>query len=243
MQHTLQLEPVPILEVIRKRLRKHLGPLEVTPRLDPISQLVKGILSSRTRDEVSWPTLYRLRRHFESWERVEAAAPIEIERVIEPVTFPDRKAEQIVEALKEIRARVGALTLDFLAEWPEEKAMDWLTSLTGVGPKIAASVLNFSTIGRREFVVDTHLVRIGQRLGLVRSGAGVEGAHAAYLKLLPGAWDAADCHEMHCLMKAFGQRACTHGEPACKGCPLRDLCRWEAAQRKSVIPAQAGIQH
>ena len=149
--------------------------------------------------------------------------------MIEPVTFADRKAEQILDALNEIRARVGALKLDFLAEWPEEKAMSWLTGLTGVGPKIAASVLNFSTIGRREFVVDTHLVRIGQRLALVRSGAAVEGAHAAYLKLLPGKWDAGDCHEMHCLMKAFGQRVCTHSDPVCRGCPLTDLCRWRGA--------------
>ena len=201
-------------------------------RPDPISQLVAAMVSSRTRDEVSLPAFARLRRRYPTWEALARAAPVDIEAVIHPVTFADRKAELIPRALRMIAARNGRFDLAFLADWPEEMAMRWLTELPGVGAKIAATTLNFSALRRRALPVDTHLLRIGERFGPLPPDADYEDGYDIYMSLVPDHWDADDIYEFHWLMKLHGQRVCRHAMPACTHCPLQALCQHYAAQHE-----------
>jgi endonuclease-3 len=224
MQLSLPLEKRPILSRIRARLLAHFGPQRDALRADPLSQLVNGIISTRTRDEISSAAFARLRHRYASWDLLRQASSSEIEDIIRPVTFADRKADHLPRALRKIVARCGSLELDFLADWDDGMAMQWLGGLPGVRAKTAASVLNFSTLRKPVLAVDTHLLRVGARLGLLPPDADYEVGYALFRRRIPNDWDADDLYELHWQMKYLGQRICTRAAPACANCPLRDLC-------------------
>jgi endonuclease-3 len=213
-----------ILPETRRRLLAVFGPQRDEQRFDPLSQLVYGIIASKTRDEVSMAAFLELHRRCRSWDVLMRATPKQIERIIFSVHHADRKAEELPQALRMIRARSGALDLEFLADWDTEAALQWLDSLYGVGAKIAATVLNFSTLRKAVLPVDTHLLRVGQRLGLVRLGGDYAAGHAGYARILPAEWDGDTVYELHWLIKMLGQRVCRPTAPACGQCPLRELC-------------------
>ena len=64
-------------------------------------------------------------------------------------------------------AREGS-NLDFLGDHPVEQGLRWLEEIYGVGRKIAAATLNFSTLRKRAMVVDTHVLRVLRRFGFVK---------------------------------------------------------------------------
>ncbi len=224
MQFSLKLDETSLMVLVRERLLALFGPQRDAGRLDPVSQLVNAMLSARTRDTVSVPAFERLAQHYSSWDALADAPPATVEAIIRPVTYAEQKAVHLPQALRMIRARQGGIDLEFLADWDEEMALQWLRGLPGVGPKIAATTLNFSSLRRRVFAVDTHLLRIGARFGLLSPGTKYDEGHDAYARLVPDDWDADDLYEVHWLIKYLGQRICTHAAPACSHCPLRDLC-------------------
>jgi endonuclease-3 len=102
--------------------------------------------------------------------------------------------------------------------------MDWLEQLPGVGRKIAAGVMNASTLDRRAIVLDGHHTRILQRMGLVPPKASTARAFAAIMPAMPADWSGADYDEHHLLMKKLGQTWCRPAAPACPECPAQALC-------------------
>jgi endonuclease-3 len=231
MQLSLPLERSNRVAAIDRRLRAvHRLPNDILYP-DPISQLVLAVLGSRTRDDASMAAFLRLAEAFAGWAAVAEASPAGLLPYLTSVTFAGAKAAQLPAALRAIRTRRGALDLDFLAGWPVEDARAWLMALPGVGPKVAAAVLNFSRLRRRALVIDTHYVRVARRLGLLPCAVPDARAWRAIERLLPDAWTAADLDAHHLLMKAHGQTRCRDTDPLCPGCVLADLC---AARRAAV---------
>jgi endonuclease-3 len=212
------------LRDIRERLLRLYGPQRDDRRFDPLSQLVYGVLASRTRDDVSIKAFWRLNTCCPSWEDLIALPSDVIEPAIADVTFAEKKAIDLPVMLCMLRRRHGGLDLEFLADHDEEAAMQILTSLHGVKSKIAATVLNFSTMRKRVLAVDTHLLRVGERLGFVPLNASYEEGYNAYARLLPDDWDADDLYELHWLLKKLGQNICHATTANCAACPLRDAC-------------------
>jgi len=164
-----------------------------------------------------------LRARFGTWENLRDAPVDEIERTIQAVTFPEVKAGWLKQALLQVTARYGLLTLDFLAKYRTEKIREWLEQFEGVGPKTSAAVVNFSTLRRRALCVDSHHLRVSQRLGLTpRADAAI--TEERLMRLVPESWDAAMLDEHHALIKKHGQTMCTFLEPKCGGCPLLGRC-------------------
>lgn len=214
-----------LLREIYARLLAVFGPQRSGYRFDPLSQLIYGLIAWQTHDEVSMAAFLELRRRCSSWDVLLNATPRQIERVIASVNHADGKAADLPKTLSMARARAGgALDLEFLADWDVDMAMQWLRALHHVGSKIAATALNFSTLRKAVLPVDTHLRRVGERLGLVRRGADFEQAHDGYARVLPAEWDADTIYELHWLIKRLGQQLCRPTAPACGQCPLRELC-------------------
>lgn len=213
------------LPPVRDRLRVVFGDLERPERrMDPVSQLIRAVLGSRTYDEVSWAAFFRLQRAYPDWTQLGQATADEIEPIIDPVTFADQKARQLPILIRLITLRRGTLELDFLGEEPVEEAMFWLVQLNGVGVKCAAATLNFSHLNRPAMVVDTHVHRVARRLGLTAAKGDETGTYHAIMEQAPQTWTAEDFLELHRLMKSHGQSICSHFDPACGLCALRDLC-------------------
>ena len=224
MQLSLSFDPSPAVLEFRDRLRAALGPFPFDAGLEPIDQLVKSTISSRTQDAVSWNAYGRLKVAFPDWRDLLAAPLCGVEAILGPVTHADSKTEWVVKTLSRILELRGDFDLGFLADWPIEQAMAWLQQFEGVGPKVAAAVLNFSTLRRPVMVVDTHVWRVARRFGLVGGRADPDGVRRLILQEAPISWDAHDFYELHWLMKRLGQTFCSDGRPRCGGCPLRRQC-------------------
>jgi endonuclease III len=211
------------LRSIYDRLFIYFGRVPDGKRLDLIDQFVHAFLGSRTYDQVSSHAYERLKRHYQTWDAVADAPVAEIKAVIWDVTFPEKKAPDLKQALRMIRARYGHANLDFLIGLEIEQALLQLGQIHGVGPKIAAATLNFSSFHGRAFVVDTHALRVLRRFGFVRANATNENAHDAVMAVADD-FDANGLRELHWHLKSLGQKTCTHARAECVSCPLSDIC-------------------
>jgi endonuclease III len=216
------------IRAIRDRLRAEYGRPVLRAHRAPVDELVLTVLSQNTNDrnrDVAWG---RLRERFDSWDAVRDAPVEEVEEAIRPGGLAPTKAGRIQEIL---RALDGD-DLSALAEEPLDQARARLTDLPGVGRKTAACVLLFS-FGRPDIPVDTHVYRVGSRLGLFRPGASFDEAH----DVLARAADPEDAYEIHVSLIRHGRRTCTARAPRCEECPLRRMCpygREVLAQRRTA---------
>ena len=153
-----------------------------------------------------------------------------------PVTYPDEKADWLPAALKQITARSGALSLEFLATWPVEEAFAWLVKLSGVGPKAAAAVLNFLPPEDADQWWWTPMCCASPgATASCPSGATRRRPAAFSWTWRRDAWTAGDFYELHWLMKRLGQMRCTHGWARCGACPVAASCaRRDVPERSNV---------
>jgi endonuclease-3 len=224
MQLQLPLDSDPILPRIRERLLAVHGPQHGAERHDPTSQLVKAIIGTRSSDTASDTAFLQLRRHFSSWDMLPDAQPAAILPLLADVTYAPDKAVHLVDCARLIRDRRGRFDLAFLAGWTADQAMAWLQKLPGIGPEVAATTLNFSSLRKRVFAADTHVLRTSWRLGLVPSPRGSARDLRLLNEHLPNGYDADDLYELRWLLKTHGQRRCHHRLPDCEACPLAEFC-------------------
>jgi protein ImuA len=243
MQTAFDFKQTADLRSIRDRLAVQFGRFPDGERLDPVSQFVCSFLGSRTYDQTSWDAFARLVTRYQSWDAIADAPVDEIEALIRGVNYAERKAPELKRALQDIRACYGRISFDFLVGLDIEQALFLLKQIHGVGPKIAAATLNFSTFHGRAFVVDTHVLRVLQRFGFVGTNASAEAAYDAVMAAADD-FDADGLRELHWYLKSLGQKTCTHARALCISCPLSDICPQRAekitALRASL--AESGLE-
>lgn len=239
MQMTLDFGATEDMEWVRDQLRFFFGRPGAILMLTPIGQLVKSSISGRTRDEVSLGAYRRLANFYREWPDMGCATAAEIESIIGDVTFPDIKARRLCGALCAIAVFRPDFDLAFLGSRSVVSALEWLEQLPGVGRKVSASTLNFSTLQMPAFVVDTHILRILRRFGFVRSNADTREAYDRTMAMLHG-WSAADLVELHILMKRLGQNICRADHAFCQRCPISRRCHASAGQGRSSAAGGSG---
>ena len=203
------------------------------PHGQPIAELVRTVLSQNTNDRNRDVAYDRLRERLPTWEDVrDAPLPI-VEEAIRPGGLAQTKAPRIQEILRRITPpSESSPDLDWLAEAPRDQALEYLTDLPGVGRKTAACVMIFA-LGRPEIPVDTHVHRVGGRLGLFPERASFELAHDEMLRIT----DPEDAYELHINLIAHGRLVC-RPRPRCGECALRRMCRYY--RRERATPAGRG---
>jgi endonuclease-3 len=201
---------------LRDRLRAYYGRPVAAPHGRPLDELVLTVLSQSTNDRNRDVAYLRLRARLPSWEAVRDAPLAEVEAGIQPGGLHRQKSVRIQEIL---RALGEPLRLDHLGSLPVAAAREELTALPGVGRKTAACVLLFS-FGLPDVPVDTHVSRVGTRLGLFRPGAPFEELHDDLLALTPRGQHL----ELHVNLLRHGRRLCHARRPRCPECPLRRSC-------------------
>jgi endonuclease III len=206
---------------IRDRLREMYGRPVNRPHEDPVHELVLTILSQNTSDTNRDVAYAGLRAAFADWEAVRDAPTHDVEDAIRPGGLAPTKAPRIQAVLRELG---DDMDLDWLRDATREAALGYLTGLPGVGRKTAACVLIFS-FGRPEVPVDTHVMRVGTRLGLLRPGASFDEAHDEMRALTPPE----DAYELHMNLIAHGRALCRPARPRCEECGLRRMCPYSRA--------------
>jgi endonuclease III len=234
MQPAFQFTQPTDLRSIQDRLLAQFGKVPDGRRLNPISQFVCSLLGSLTYDAISWNAFLRLIERYQSWDAVADAPEADIKAVICNVTFPEKKAPDLKQALRMIRARYGHTSLDFLIGLEIEEALFQLEQIHGVGRKIAAATLNFSSFRGRAFVVDTHALRVLRRFGFVRESATTENAYDAVIATADE-FDADGLRELHWHLKSLGQQTCMHDRALCISCPLSDICMQRMEQGATMV--------
>jgi endonuclease-3 len=235
---------------IRDRLREIYGIPRMAPHGHPIAELVLTVLSQSTNDRNRDVAFLRLRERFATWEEVRDAPVEEVEEAIRPGGISKVKSARIQAILRAItdhprdpggpvpgeRAAGGSgsshphePSLDWMRTAPIEESRDYLCALPGVGRKTAACVLLFA-YGLRDIPVDTHVSRVGTRLGLFRPGAPFEELHDAMLALTPPGEEL----EFHVNLLRHGRRTCSARSPACDECALARMCPSRKAFTKAV---------
>ena len=207
------------IALIIRLLAREFGHPKWHPDGQPLSTLVQTILSQNTSDTNSGRSFRSLMAAFPQWENVAAANPADIAASIQSGGLADIKAKRIKQALEEIMRKRGALELDFLNAMSVGEATGWLKQLPGVGDKTAACVLLFS-LGKPALPVDTHILRVSKRLGLIGGRTSAEEAHEVLPELVPPH----NTYEFHVLMIEHGRRTCKAQRPVCPKCVLRDVC-------------------
>ncbi len=199
-------------------------PIDFFSDKDPMSEIVAALLSHRTKNRDTGRAYRQLRERFPTWEAVRDASTDEVEAAIAPSTWPEQKAPRLQAVLRAVTEARGALDLGFLADLPVGEARTWLEKLNGVGPKTSAAVLLFSALRRPALPVDSHHHRVAQRLGLIPKSMAVGPSHDVLAALVPPEWDAQQVYDHHEVFMLHGQRCCFYRNPACRRCPVLDLC-------------------
>jgi len=198
-----------------QRLRTAYGKPELEPHRAPVDELILTVLSQNTNDRNRDIAYGRLRERYPDWVAVRDARQAEVEEAIRPGGLAPTKSKVIQNIL---RALDGD-DLTWLETAPVEEGREYLCSLPGVGRKTAACVLLFS-YGLPDVPVDTHVYRVGARLGLWRANAPLDEAHDEMLRLSAGS----DPYEAHVALIRHGRRICHARSPRCRECPLLSLC-------------------
>ena len=197
MQRAVAGEKLPSVSEIARRDR------------DPFRILVSTILSLRTKDEVTEVASARLFAIASTPRQLARVDIARIEKAIYPVGFYRTKAR----TLREVARR---LEKEFAGEVP--RTIDALLDFKGVGRKTAALVVSLG-YGTPAICVDTHVHRIANRLGWIRTRT-PDQTEQALMKLVPRArWIS-----VNEIMVGFGQRVCTPLSPHCSTCPLTRSC-------------------
>jgi len=184
-----------------------------------LDQLIATVLSQNTNDRNSGEGFRRLKRRFRSWKKVAEAPVADVAEAIHVSGLANIKARRIQHILRKVKADNGRYTLQSLGKLSAGEAKEYLNSFKGVGPKTVACVLLFS-FDMPVFPVDTHILRVSKRLGLVPPRTTAEQAHEEWQRMIPEEL----VYPLHLLIIEHGRLTCHARGPECPRCVIRQDC-------------------
>ena len=186
---------------------------------NPLDILIETILSQNTNDQNRDRAYQRLKTRFPRWEDVLRARTKTIVSAIRHGGLAEQKARRIREILHWIKKQEGKLSLSFLRKMDSEEIKKTIGPLKGVGPKTLHCLLLFG-LRREAFPVDTHILRIGKRLGFIPERMDAEKAHEWMSGLIPKKKSLS----LHLNLIRFGRSVCKARNPLCNVCSLSGEC-------------------
>lgn len=176
----------------------------------PFEVLIATLLSARTQDGTTLAASERLFAAAATPAAMAKLSVARIERLIYPVSFYRNKA-------RHVRATCRMLVERFDGRVPD--TLDELVTLPGVGRKTATLVMILAFESRRHVCVDTHVHRISNRLGWVRTRTPEETEQALYRATNPRWWASINLY-----LVTWGQNVCRPVYPRCGSCAISALC-------------------
>jgi endonuclease III len=178
---------------------------------DPFQILIATLLSARTQDATTHAASTRLFRRART-PRTMARLPVaEIETLIYPVSFYRNKARHVKACCEMLQSRFGGQVPGTLQE---------LVTLPGVGRKTANLVMILAFKSGENICVDTHVHRISNRMGWVRTAQPEDTEQALYKATDRRWWPLINLY-----LVTWGQNVCRPVYPRCGDCAIADDCR------------------
>ena len=177
---------------------------------DPFQVLIATMLSAQTKDAVTAAASARLFRAARTPKTMARLSAARIQELIYPVSFYRHKAAHVKQTCEQIMTRFGGRV---------PSSMDELLTLPGVGRKTANLVLILAHSSQENICVDTHVHRISNRLGWVKTRTPEETEHALYGAARRRWWPIINLY-----LVTWGQNVCRPVYPLCPQCVLVDIC-------------------
>lgn len=177
---------------------------------NPFELLVAVRLSAQCTDarvNLVTPALFEKYKTLDDYANADLK---DVEEIIKSCGFYKNKASSIIGMAKMVRDDFGGVVPDTIEE---------LITLPGVGRKTANLIVG-DVYGKESIVVDTHMIRISNRIGLVNVKDPVK-IEMALKKVIPADEGSAFCHRI----VLFGRDVCTARKPKCNGCPMEKICK------------------
>ena len=209
-----------IFEILEKEVEKYTVPvadLIAVQTKDPFKILVATILSARTRDEITAKVADKLFSRASDINELSKLTLTELEQLVSRINFYKNKAKylkQLPEALKKFNNKI-----------PHK--IEELIQLPGVGRK-TANLVRSVAFQKPAICVDTHVHKIMNRIGYVKTNTPFETEKALRKKLPTELWIKANI-----IFVAFGQNICAPVSPKCSQCPIYNQCK-----RRSVTASR-----
>jgi endonuclease III len=201
-----------IVRILKREIRKWQVPIVgvVADRSrDPYQVLISCLLSLRTKDSTTAQATERLFRLAKTPSEMVRLSPETIRRAIYPVGFYRTKARTLLSVSRDLIRRYDSRVPDDLEQ---------LLTLKGVGRKTANLVVTLG-FGKHGICVDTHVHRISNRLGYVKTKTPEETETALRKKLPKRYWII-----FNDLLVTYGQNLCKPISPLCSQCPIATYC-------------------
>ncbi len=201
-----------IVTILKRENKKYIVPIVtiVSMTKSPFMVLISCLLSLRTKDKVTAEASNRLFKLADNPENMLGLSINNIEKAIYPVGFYKTKSKRIKEICR-------ALLNDYGGVVPDE--IDELLKLNGVGRKTANLVVTLG-YGKLGICVDTHVHRISNRLGLVKTKTPEQTEFALRKKLPKKHWLI-----YNDLLVTYGQNLCVPVSPWCSKCKIFKYCK------------------
>jgi endonuclease-3 len=177
---------------------------------EPFQVLIATMLSAQTKDAVTASAAARLFTAARTPESMARLTRARIRRLIYPVSFYRNKAAHVKETSRQLVERFAGRVPTTMAE---------LLTLPGVGRKTANLVLILAHRSQQNICVDTHVHRISNRLGWVRTKTPEQTEQALYRSITRRWWPLVNLY-----LVTWGQNVCRPVYPLCPTCVLADLC-------------------
>lgn len=210
-----------LLHRVDNILKNTYGTPDLGNKEDPLDELIFMSLCVRSGPDNVERAYAHLKRRFPTWNQVLQAPEGAIAECVRVSGAAMRKEERIKRILGEIQSKHETLDLRFLRHATDEEAYERLTSLPHVGPKIAHCVMMYS-LGRAVLPVDTHVLRILKRVGVLSAEIDAEEASATLPEFIPEH----SAHTLHVNLVVHGRRICRAYKPNCERCSIEDLCAY-----------------
>lgn len=195
------------IEVLKKEYPEAICSLNAS---NPFELLVAVRLSAQCTDarvNLVTPALFEKYKTLDDYCNADIK---DIEKIIYSCGFYKSKAESIIDMAKGVRDRFGGVVPDTIED---------LITLNGVGRKTANLIVG-DIYGKESIVVDTHMIRISNRIGLV-ADKDPKRIEFALKKIVPAQEGADFCHRI----VLFGRDICSSRNPKCNECPMEFNCK------------------
>lgn len=195
------------VEILKKEYPEAICSLNAS---NPFELLVAVRLSAQCTDarvNLVTPALFERYKTLDDYANADIK---EVEQLVKSCGFYKNKAASIIGMAQMIIDEFGGVVPDNIED---------LTRLPGVGRKTANLIVG-DVYGKEAIVVDTHMIRISNRIGLVNVKDPVK-IEMALKKLIPASEGSDFCHRI----VLFGRDTCSARSPKCDNCPMAENCK------------------
>ncbi len=195
---------------IIERLKKYHGKADTELSYSNIFELaIAVVLSAQTTDKQVNSVTKELFNKYTDFKSLSRAQVHKVETIIKSVGLYKTKAKNIINLSKQITQKYNNVL-------PDE--FDELIKLPGIGRKSANVILSMG-FQKAAFPVDTHILRIANRLGYIKSNDPYKVEKALTNYIIQDDW-----RQAHLLFIKHGRKICKARKPLCFECPLNKLC-------------------